>query len=324
MKFAGYQFSTFLVDAHNLAASLSESATISKESITQQTNPFKAASEEHTPVGLDRAMLSVGGGFYDETTDAIHTALGTIVGVRRIVSAAAFGNDIGKPFIGFEGAYSQKFEVQDVKDGLTRANASYIVDGTLEEGVILQHLQAFTADWNTKTGGANATDAPVYFPNQVQRAIPITSNSIANPSVVTTPIAHGLTTGDVILISGVASSSPTINGERTVTVISPTTFSVPVNVTVGGTGGSFLRASSENGGVGYLHVTAFSGITNVVVKIQHSVDDITYADLVTFATVTAVGRERLAVAGAVDGYLAVDGNITGAGSVTVFVGFCRK
>jgi hypothetical protein len=323
MKYGGTQFSTFLVDAHNLAASLSESASMSKESITQQTNPFGASSEEHTPINLTRAMLNVGGGFYDEVTDPIHTAIGTVVGVRRIVSAAIFGNEIGKPFVGFEGAYSQKYEVQDVKDGLTRANVTYLVDGNLEEGVIVQSLAAFTADWNTKTGGVGATDAPVYYPDQPQRSVPITSNSIANPSIVTTPVAHGLTTGDVVLIAGVATSSPTINGLRTVTVTSPTTFSVPVNVTVGGTGGSFLRASSEAGGVGYLHVTAFSGITNVVVKVQHSPDDITYADLVTFATVTAVGRERVEVAGAVDAYLAVDGNITGAGSVTVFVGFCR-
>jgi hypothetical protein len=69
----------------------------------------------------------------------------------------------------------------------------------------------------------------------------ITANSIANPSVVTTPVAHGLVTGDVVLISGVVTSSPSINGTQTVTVLSPTTFSVLVNVTVAGTGGSFAR-----------------------------------------------------------------------------------
>jgi hypothetical protein len=69
--------------------------------------------------------------------------------------------------------------------------------------------------------------------------ITITSNTMANPTVVTTPINHGLTTGDVIQIFS-SNSTPTITGERTVTVISPTTFSVPVNVTVAGTTGYFV------------------------------------------------------------------------------------
>lgn len=67
----------------------------------------------------------------------------------------------------------------------------------------------------------------------------ITSNSMANPTVITTPSAHGLTTGDVIQIFD-SNSTPTIDGERTVTVISPTTFSVAVNVTVAGTAGYFI------------------------------------------------------------------------------------
>jgi hypothetical protein len=37
------------------------------ESITQQTNPFGASSEEHTPVGLDKTPDIPIGGFYDDT-----------------------------------------------------------------------------------------------------------------------------------------------------------------------------------------------------------------------------------------------------------------
>lgn len=67
----------------------------------------------------------------------------------------------------------------------------------------------------------------------------IVSNTLANPTVITTTNAHGLTTGDVIQVFG-SNSTPTINGERTVTVLSPTTFSVPVNVTIAGTAGYFI------------------------------------------------------------------------------------
>jgi polyisoprenoid-binding protein YceI len=50
--------------------------------------------------------------------------------------------------------------------------------------------------------------------------------------------------------------------------------------------------------VGYIHVTAFTGTTGVV-KIQHSANDSTWADLITFTTISAVTQERVAVTGTV-------------------------
>ena len=70
----------------------------------------------------------------------------------------------------------------------------------------------------------------------------ISSNTLANPTVVTTTTAHGYVSGDTVVISG-SNSTPTINGSRVVTVISPTTFSVPVNVTTAGTAGSVYNTS---------------------------------------------------------------------------------
>ena len=67
----------------------------------------------------------------------------------------------------------------------------------------------------------------------------ITSNTLANPTVVTTPVAHGLVTGQSILIAGNITSVPSINGVQVVTVASPTTFTVPVNCSTGGTGGTW-------------------------------------------------------------------------------------
>jgi hypothetical protein len=47
-------------------------------------------------------------------------------------------------------------------------------------------------------------------------------------------------------------------------------------------------AAATNGSAdGYLHVTDKSGAGNLVVKVQHSSDNISYIDLMTFATVTA-------------------------------------
>ena len=68
----------------------------------------------------------------------------------------------------------------------------------------------------------------------------ITGNTVADPTVVTTG-THNLVTGNIVTISG-SNSTPTIDGVRTVTVISPTTFSVPVAVTVAGTAGTVTTA----------------------------------------------------------------------------------
>jgi hypothetical protein len=82
-------------------------------------------------------------------------------------------------------------------------------------------------------------------------------------------------------------------------------------------------ASTANGGSGYLQVTDYSGFTNVVVKIRHSADDSTYADLITFTTVTAIGAERKTVSGTVNRHLLVTGTKTGSGSITLMAGFYR-
>jgi hypothetical protein len=74
--------------------------------------------------------------------------------------------------------------------------------------------------------------------------VALTSNSAANPSVVVSA-THGLATGQKYTgsIEDVATSYPTINGERTITVTGPTGFTVPVNVTTAGTGGTITFRS---------------------------------------------------------------------------------
>jgi hypothetical protein len=66
----------------------------------------------------------------------------------------------------------------------------------------------------------------------------VTSSSVANPTVITTGAAHGFTTGDTVTIASHAGSTPLLNGDHVLTVTAPTTFTVPVNVTIGGTGGT--------------------------------------------------------------------------------------
>jgi hypothetical protein len=82
--------------------------------------------------------------------------------------------------------------------------------------------------------------------------------------------------------------------------------------------------SSANGGVGSVHVTAYTGLTNIVVKIQHSTDNSTYADLITFTTATGVTSQRSTVTGTVNRYVRALWTVSGTGSATFAAAFARR
>ncbi len=80
-------------------------------------------------------------------------------------------------------------------------------------------------------------------------------------------------------------------------------------------------AYSVQGLVASIHVTAYSGLTSAAIKIQHSTDASSWADLASFTSVTAVGWERVSVATGttVNRYLRAVTDVTGTGSVTFLV-----
>ncbi len=93
-------------------------------------------------------------------------------------------------------------------------------------------------------------------------------------------------------------------------------------------------AATANGGAAHLHVTALSlgGHTNLTVKGRHSVDDVSFVDLVTMTALTQAAfdagtrAERKPLAGDVYRYLACAWDFTGAGSgptATFFFGVSR-
>lgn len=76
-------------------------------------------------------------------------------------------------------------------------------------------------------------------------SVALTSSSQANPTLITTGAPHLLATGDVVTIAGHTGSTPAIDGQHVVTVVSGTTFTIPVNVTVAGTGGTVTTSVSH-------------------------------------------------------------------------------
>jgi hypothetical protein len=83
-------------------------------------------------------------------------------------------------------------------------------------------------------------------------------------------------------------------------------------------------ASSAGGGVGHLHVTAYSGLTSIQVAIQHSSDNSIWADLIAFTSSTAAGSQRSTVTGTVNRYVRAEWDATGTGSATFAVSFARR
>lgn len=135
-----------------------------------------------------------------------------------------------------------------------------------------------------------------------QRAI--TSNSVANPTVVTTTIAHGQQIGSTfsVTISEVSGSTPTINDTYTATATGTSTFTVPVNVTVGGSGGFFALANEFTIGS-----TDIQTADNLAIAIGDTISSVTannnssatvtlsYSDITLQTTVDTANDDALSV-----------------------------
>lgn len=107
-------------------------------------------------------------------------------------------------------------------------------------------------------------------------------------------------------LSGVRLEGKILHDISSETAASGDTESSPVDNTT----------QSTSGATADLHIPALAlgGYTDVVVKVRHSTDDITYSDLITFTAATDVGAERKTVAGTINRYLAMSWAFTGSGS----------
>lgn len=327
-KWAG-KHTWFIVDGFNVIAQKLQSLTHKIESIMDRTDGLGDGADESTPVGSTVVTVTQEGGFFDTDAGKTHQAYATKVptdaqAVQRIATLGFAGTAIGQPFYGYQGLYTGSYEILAEREKLQRANATNVISGTAEQGVILHPLATEVADATTEPASSvdNSAD-PMATP------IPIQSSSVANPTVITTQVPHKLATGETVVIVG-HTSTPSLNGEQTVTVLTPTTFTVPVNVTVGGgANGTFTKGLTVAGGTGYLEVTAhdLGTYTGAVVTLRHSADNSVFVDLLAFAAETLTRHaQRVVVAGTINRYLAQSLDRTGAGaggSITYLTGFAR-
>lgn len=85
-----------------------------------------------------------------------------------------------------------------------------------------------------------------YLKGRANNPFTITSSSVASPTVITTDDAHGFSNGSTVVIADHDDSAPSISGSYTLSNVTATTFTIPVAVTVAGTGGTATVAWTES------------------------------------------------------------------------------
>lgn len=230
---AGYPVTGYIMDG-----------AFHKEALTEQSDTWGDSWVENSGVGMTRANLSIGNGFYDDASGASDEIMQALKGVSAVCILGLAGNVIGRGFVGMSGMINNTFTRTASRGALHKFSGEFVNSGLVEEGQIVHALGAESGD-DTAEG---------------------------------TPVDGG--------------------------------------------------ASSSDGGSGYLEVTALAlgGYDDITVRIIDSSDDITYAELVSFTAVTAVGAERVTVSGTVERYVSADWSWTGSGSsesATFLAGFYR-
>ena len=142
--------------------------------------------------------------------------------------------------------------INRVKAAMVTAGISIAAEGTtgLTSTVYQKRHQLAVAVLNapdvyvSRFAWAAATNSTIA--GEVGNPVAISSSTAANPSVITTGAAHGYTTGDQVTING-HTVNPAINGCWTVTVLTSTTFSVPVLGTgAGGATGTAVKQPPDS------------------------------------------------------------------------------
>ncbi len=166
------------------------------------------------------------------------------------------------------------------------------------------------------------------------------SHAVAWSTAANLPVTYlpgGTAVGDAAFLMDAIrteySISSTVTGTVDATLSTQTTGDTgygvclaPLTAITTDTNGSSVDngASSANGAVAHLHVTAFTGLTSNVITIEHSTNNSTWTTLATFTSVTGTTSQRLAITGTVNRYVRLVDDVTGTGSCTRLVAFARR
>ena len=153
----------FLVGGYNFLASKLTGLTFRQESVMEPATGLGDTVESQLPTGLSKGILTQTGGFFD-TTSTVHAALAAAVptsvqATQRVACFAWAGQTAGQQMTGLAGTYTDSYQVQGQVGKLTKANATHVVSGVVDQGIILQPLAAFDGDWTSASYDSGAASA---------------------------------------------------------------------------------------------------------------------------------------------------------------------
>ena len=130
---------------------------------TEETRPLGESWEQHTPIGLHRGELEQTG-WYDDALRGLNQGLIDLEGTPQVVCVAPSGNVALAQIVGYEGVFAATWERVVEHQGLTKANATYAVDGQIDEGRIVQPLTAVDGSASdTADGGASSSEGGAVY-----------------------------------------------------------------------------------------------------------------------------------------------------------------
>ena len=223
----------------------------------------------------------------------------------------------------------------DLSNYVNEVTASMSID-TAETSTIGNNTKSYITGQNDATvsvsglfdGGAGAIEA-VYadiIDNDLTPAITIVydGGTVGSRATIAqgkqTSYEIGIPVGDVVSLNG---EFQVTGGMRQAVILA---YNTALSATTNGS--SVDNTSSTTiGALANLHITANSRSTTTVVKVQHSADNSTWADLITFSTVAigTVTSETISVSGTINRYLRAQTTLTaGTGSITPTIAIARR
>ncbi len=191
-------------------------------------------------------------------------------------------------------------------EGLFDGTTNGVTVGATEDGIDKILSDALGSSTNTVMSVSN--DGPAFGRRAVLLSAVSTNYEVSSPLT------------DVVAITGGANANEGLDYGVWLGVLSAITTTSTGTAVDGG-------ASSAKGGVGHLHITANTRSATTVAKIQHSSDNSTWVDLVTFATIGIGGLTsgRVTTTGTVNRYVrALVTPGAGTGSITFSIAFSRR
>lgn len=160
------------VDGYDLSAIKAQSVTRKVTAKQTRSDGIGDTWEEHTPVGTKMVEVSQEGALWGTDTGQAHNAFKDDIPANpqvtpRVITMGFEGDTIGQLFDGFEGGFSNEYEVVSARDDLHRVNIAYQMSGQHNEGVVLHPKQARTSDGNTEStpvdNGASSANGGVGY-----------------------------------------------------------------------------------------------------------------------------------------------------------------